>query len=336
MSSNDSSAKISAPPEIQVFSNSSNSSASRLSSIIIIDAQFFNSSNRTVYLVASSVGPAHLTFIGAPIPLHVTPMCKPGQFVSFGPHSVNSTGLSQYLSTANNSILCTKCAPGTFSVQETPVQCADCTGGTFSNADNTQCTPCTGNTWAPPKMRSSCLPCEPGYMPSRNHDSCITLKYLEHPPLSLISKIPFKLPPIIAIDNFNRTLNGTTGSVLVSLVCKPPSCSALTDGIILQSIFALSNRSYTPVIQVVDGDSDDAIGSGYLWNLTSVHTDDAFLSSNLPVGISVLHPSSITLLGPQPVITAVSPSLASFAGDTVIQLRPSAWALLMVACMLLA
>ena len=111
-----SNAKISAPPQIQVVSNSSNISASRLSSVVIVDVLFFNSSTATVVLAAAGgAGSNPLTFIGDAIPVNVTALCAPGQFVDLGPHAVNSTGLYSFLSAANNSSICLKCKSGTFS-----------------------------------------------------------------------------------------------------------------------------------------------------------------------------------------------------------------------------
>ena len=68
-----------------------------------------------------------------------------------------------------------QCQAGSFSVQEAPAQCFNCSSGTFSNSDNTRCTPDTAaqlhqlwysycstngnlhapNTLLPPKQTSS-------------------------------------------------------------------------------------------------------------------------------------------------------------------------------------
>ncbi len=173
LSSKYSNAKISSPPQIQVFSNSSNISASRLSSVFIADVQFLNSSTATVVLAASGAGSNPLTFIGDAIPVNVTALCAPGQFVDLGPHAVNSTSLHTYLSAANGSNLCMKCKSGTVSTQETPAQCFECSSGTFSNSQNTRCTPCSSNTWAPARTQDSCFSCESDYVASSSHDRCI-------------------------------------------------------------------------------------------------------------------------------------------------------------------
>jgi hypothetical protein len=328
MSSKYSNAKILAPSQIEVFSNSSNFSSSRLSSVIIADVHFFNATSTAIFLVASGTGTNPLTFIGEAISLNVSALCLPGQFVDFGPHSENSSGLFDYFSAANVTNLCTKCLSGTVSAQESPISCTECPIGTFSNSENTYCKSCMGNTWAPKKTQSSCFPCSSGYLASKSHDRCFTLKFRDAPPLFLVSSIPNVLPAIIVIDNFNQTAQNAAGPILASLVCMPPACSAPSHGIIVQSVVFVQNGSSVPKSQVVLDDSDDAIGGGYLWNFTSIGTDDISSNLTLPVGISVLHPESITLLGPQPSIFVVEPTLSSFAGDTVVTLQASAWTLL--------
>jgi hypothetical protein len=293
----------------------------------ITDVKWNASSNTTVVpIVASGVGANALVFTGSPINLEVLPMCLPGNFVDLGTldFSSNTSLLYQYLLSSNSSI-CNRCTSGKV-LSEEGLQCHICPSGTFADSDNINCVPCVGNTWSLIGTQSSCPPCPPGFTAATSRDRCITLVFASPPPVALMSLVPFRLPPVVAVDNFNISV-ALKGPVSVTLSCAPLDCSAIRKGAMLQTTGLFTDGSVLLDQQVVFDDSDSAIGTGYSWTLASTGLSEILAQNAAILFVTAVQSEMSYILGPLPFVESET-LVAPFSGNISIVVASSVWNIL--------
>jgi len=301
--------------------------SSQLPPLYATDIKWGNATNgTTISLVASGSGTNPIPFTGNPIDLNIFAVCAPGQFVNLGSLNMSSDAslLFEYLSSTNAASLCVDCANGTIAVQES-TQCSNCPSGTYATANRTQCLGCAGNSWAFPRTHGACIPCAPGYVAANARDKCITLKFSIPPPSVLTSL--FQLPSIVAVDNFNFT-HSFNGSVDVSLSCSSENCSAIQKGDTAFAKMAFMNAvaSFLPqTFPYIIDDYDSVIGRGYSWVISSSNINTMLVTNVIPLGIRVVYPEAVSVLGPLPSIVSINPLVVPFTGNTVVSITSRVW-----------
>jgi hypothetical protein len=325
LSAVDSAAKFIAPSVFNIAYQTDNVTSSLLPPFFIADVQWNATSNiKAISVIAVGVGTAPLVFTGSAINVIVSPVCLPGQFVNLGSLDFlhNESLIFDYVIT-NNSSLCIGCPLGTASNQEL-MRCLTCTAGTFAEDNNTVCLPCVGNTWSNAGTQSACLPCLPGFVAATAHDKCISLVFSAPPPVTLTSLTPFDLPPVIAVDNFNRPVR-VNGVVSLSLSCVLSDCSAVRKGTMLQATGSFRNGSVLFDRQVTFDESDSAIGSGYSWVLESSSLSEVLPLNSVTLSVSTLQSNTTSLLGPLPLVRDVAPLIVPFSGNVSISITSTVW-----------
>jgi hypothetical protein len=316
-------------PSVNVSFNP-NSVSFPLLPFAIVDAKWHTSDTTIVVsLIASSIGINPLVFVGDSININVTALCAPGHYVNLKHLSVSSNNnvILDFLSISNRSELCTKCPNGTASAQE-ETKCPICPSGSFANFNNTMCMSCSENTWSQLGTQGSCSPCSYGYSVSYAKDRCITLTFSLPPPVVLTSFIPFQLPSVFAVDNFNRSMT-MNGSILVSLLCSVAKCSAVRKGAIFQTTGMFKDGVVKFDLSAIADDSDSVIGVGYEWALSSTSTRSGNFGLNvLPLGIHTVNSTTAIILGPLPSIASIVPRFVSFSGNTIVTVISSVWEIL--------
>lgn len=205
--------------------------------------------------------------------------------------------------------------PGTSSTSDTVSFCPNCTGGTFANANNTECLQCPVGTWSRTGMQGACQACSLNATTTREQDHCVTLQFLNSPPLTMVSGAPNILPSVALVDFFDSTIVSRSGLVSIQLQCILPGCQTDSNAefnLVTRSLYVTNGSSPSAEVFFLES-SQIKIGTGFVWRIFTTQEPLSLASSN----IDTLQSSyRIIFLGGAASISEVMPTQVASAGGS--------------------
>jgi hypothetical protein len=227
--------------------------------------------------------------------------CKPGTYVD---KQIN-----------NSHALCKECQPGYFAKFYDELRCYPCQPGYETDNQKASCRLCPVDWYNPYPGQDKCVRCGTNEFSNQQRTTCFSLHFQRELPDVLISMVPYLIPPLQVYDAVRKTISGVEEPLNFEIACvcvQVANCTSSPNA----TLFLWQNqiqegRSASDELEIIQRVARSNVGDNWQLQITS--------KSNAQfVVMQIRMPGLIRVLGSQPILQTVIPSLVPSAYLSVI------------------